>query len=315
MLKIAIKNILVLSTFIVLACHSNADKNLTSQAYKFTISPTASPVLNRTSTYRYNIVNETNLETQVDGKEVESINRSTIGLNYSIRKDSTGNLVVDLVYDKIKLYTKSGDVEKDLSSDNAQNSIDPLEKLLGALKASKIRAVLTSKGETKELSGYKELGEKLLAGFGASDTYGRAMAQKQWDYAIRQQLVDNNLEQIFRIFPDSLVHVGDQWKMETKHKEQIPLKLLNTYTLEFMEDSVTTVSVHGEVQAEKENAVVSATPVAADLSGTLKGEYKINMKTGMPIKSLVESKTEGKVIAMGREVPVTIKNKMTITAL
>lgn len=314
MWKVSTKSLAAFFSFFIFACHSNADEKAASQTYKLAVNPTASLNPDSTSTYRYDIVNETNLETEVDGKDVESINRSTIGLNYSIRKDSAGNLMIDLVYDKVTLYTRSGDVEKNLNSDNAQTSIDPLEKLLGALKASKIRAVLTPKGETKELSGYKELGEKLMAGFNASDSYGRALAQKQWENTVKQQLVDNNLEQIFRIFPDSLVRVGDQWKTESKHNEQIPLNLRNTYTLEAIEDSVAILSVKGEVKAKKEGANIAGAPVAADLNGSVKGTYKINIKTGMPLRSEVQSKTGGKLFAMGREVPVTIKNKITISA-
>lgn len=262
------------------------------------------------SRHFYDISNETGIETEVNGKEVETRSRSDVGVSYNTTQDSAGNYIVSMNYDKILVYTKTGDQETELNADNAAISINPAEKILGYLKDVKLVAVLDEKGQTKEVQGYKELGEKITAGFAANDTYGKAMAQKQWNDMIRQQVVDNNLKQVFGIFPDSIIRIGQEWKTTSRYKEQFNLTVDNTYTLKAVKDSLATVQVKGKIRSE--NGAAGAFNTNADLNGEQQGTYKIDLRTGMPVEVEIASTVEGKMQAMGKEVPLLLRNKVTI---
>ena len=309
LLFFGMKNIcLFLLLLCLVACQLDSQKNnrTSKEAFKFAINPSI------TLEHAYDIENETEFETEVDGKEVRNVTKSTIGAVYKMRRDSLDNYIIDITYDKILLHTKNGQEETELSADNGTYSVNPVEKLLGHLKGAKLTAVLNQKGETKEIRGYKELGDKIMASFAKDDIQGKAMAQKQWEGMMRQQLVDNNLGQLFKIFPDSLVHVGDQWKITTQQKEHFNLKVDNTYILEEIDDKIASIRVTGKIQSDNNSASLSGYQIATDLSGEQKGEYKVDLATGMPIKSVLESITEGKIHTMGREVPIKIENKVTI---
>ncbi len=66
--------------------------------------------------YFYDITNETEVLLEVEGKEVNNVNRTSVELYYTIDKDSAGNFVFATQYDKIQLYTKNKDKETSLDA-------------------------------------------------------------------------------------------------------------------------------------------------------------------------------------------------------
>ena len=83
------------------------------------------------SKYYYAINNETEMALEVQGKSISNKNESEVGLSYDFGKDSAGNYVLHMHYDKIHIYSKSGDKETELDAANAAATLDPTEKMLG----------------------------------------------------------------------------------------------------------------------------------------------------------------------------------------
>ena len=298
--------------FIVLICLGACQLDLkkkardTAQTYRISAAPLD------TAEFGYDIESETRFETEVDGKEVENQTTSVIGVQCRVRRDSLRNYIIDLTYDKVLIRTNNNGQKTELNAENAARSANPVEKLLGYLKGAKLTAVLNEKGQTKEVKGYKELGDQILASFASNDAYGKAAAQKQWEGMMRQQLVDNNLTHLFRFFPDSLVRVGDKWSHTTEQKDHFHLLIDNTYTLEDIEGGIAIIQVKGKIRTNENATPVAGFPVAADLAGEQEGEYQVDMATGLAVQSVLSSTTEGKIQTMGKEVPIMIKNNVTI---
>ena len=53
-------------------------------------------------------------------------------MSYLIQKDTAGNYIFNISYDKVKLYTKNNGIETDADAENAANSSNPVDKMLGA---------------------------------------------------------------------------------------------------------------------------------------------------------------------------------------
>jgi len=138
----------------------------------------------------------------VDGKKIDNKNRSQMEIAYTIGRDSLGDIVLSTVYNKIHLYTKNGGTEQEEDADKAGESTDPVEKMLGILKGAKLRAVVSSTGEVRSIKGDEEIKNKLMGEFSPGDTYGKTIASKQWDQQVKQGLLRNNMEQLFKIFPE-----------------------------------------------------------------------------------------------------------------
>ncbi len=291
----------------------NADKQFTNpqvtELYKIKLNPVSG------SYYKYNIKNETELKLEVDDKKIDNINHTSYTVNYQINKDSTGNINLNIRYDKIHIYTKNGDEETDVDADNAANTINSLEKMLGILKGAPLKATLDKSGQVKSVSGYKELGAKMMAGMAANDSYSGNLAQAQWNKVVEDGLVKKNINELFSFFPDSAVHIGDQWKISTKQKTELPLNVETTYRLKNIKDGIASLEENAAITGEPGSFNYQGTDVTMDLNGEEEGEFSIDIKTGLLVDADKHSKIKGSLQMVGREIPVYIDTHAAIHML
>ena len=157
------------------------------------------------------------------------------------------------------------------------------------------------------------MGEKFIQSFTATDELQKVEMKKQWDQVIGKSFIRGNMDQLFKMFPDSAVHVGDKWKLDTDAVNELNLKIKTIYELKDIDEDITTLESEGILANEKVQGNLMGYDVTANLSGKITGEYEHETKTGMLLKSRVSSKMEGTIEVMGREVPVTIRTLLSIT--
>jgi len=301
--------LIILPVFLFISCklQPDSDRNYAdkSKIYKLTLNPP------KGSTYYFEVNNEYSLKMKVDDKKTENSNKSNFGTYYEISKDTAGNTMITLSYDKIHIRTKNGDNESDMDIANAANSINPVERMLGYLKDAKITAIVSPTGETKSVSGYKELGEKIIANFNPNDENAKQIARQQWEKTIGQGIVKKNMDDLFKIFPDSAVHIGDTWRVIYQQSNDIPLKIKTSYTLKDINDNIAIVESDGVIYSDSTaTAFLSFNSATVDLKGKQQGQYEMDTKTGMLISCNIKANVEGIVEVMGREIPITIKTSL-----
>jgi uncharacterized protein YegP (UPF0339 family) len=279
------------------------DKYDESKVYKLQLNPAPG------SAYHYEMENKTAIEISAEGKEVNTLNESEVGFNYSVEKDSAGNYLFTTTYDKIRLKTENGDIKTEADAANATISIDPVEKMLGILKAANIKATVTPKGEVKNVTGYDELEEKLMAGFAHADDYGKSMAHAQWKKVVGEGVVKNTMDQLFKLFPDSAIHLHDTWKLNSTQGGELPMTIKSIYTLKAINHDIAIISSEGIMSSDKaSNSVMGYSGVTAKLEGKQKGEFEVETKTGILISSNITADIKGVLQVMGREIPIKIKS-------
>lgn len=267
----------------------------------------------RTNTsYYYNINNESEIEVEVEGKDVINLNKSTVGVNYAVDKDSAGNFLLNLHYDKIHLYSKNGDKETEIDAGNAASTNDPMEKMLGALKNASVTAIISPAGEVKTVQGYKELGDKIMAGINAPDVSSRIAMQQKLDRVIGEGLIKKNIEQLFKLFPDSTLQIGDTWTIQSKQKGEIDFNVATTYTLKDIDDGIAIIESEGEMSNDKGAANIMDQAVTGDLRGSQHGKFEVDAQTGMMLKNSIKANVKGTLQIMGRDIPVTINNTVNV---
>jgi hypothetical protein len=212
-------------------------------------------------------------------------------------------------YEKFHIYSKNEDVVSDLDAANAANSADPVEKLLGSLKEANIVAVLSSAGEVRSVSGFKEMHDKFMGEFPAANGIQSDAIKDKWDNSIGDGMVKNNMDQLFRIFPDSAVHIGEKWQLNSKQKGELPLNLTNSFALTDIHDQIAFLESDGEMTSDSVTQFMGYN-VTTDLKGRQKGEYQLDVKTGMVLKANVSASVEGTLQLMGRDIPVTIESQI-----
>lgn len=249
---------------------------------------------------------------EADDKKVDNQSKSTVGVKFVIGKDSIGDFLLNMVYDKIHIYSKNGDTESEMDADNALGSLDPVEKLLGILKGAAIEAVLSPRGELRSVKGYDEIKGKIMASFNPNDTYSKTIAEKQWDQKIKEGLIKKNMEQLFKIFPDSAVHVGDKWQLSSIEKDEIDMSIKTSYTLKDIHDGVAVIESEGKISSENSTGNAMGYDFTAVLTGKQEGEFEMEISTGMLLTSKIDSRMEGELTIMGRKVPITIRSTAKI---
>lgn len=288
---------------------SSSDKRFAdlknSQPYKLHLNPDAG------TAYHYDINNETTIKFKIDDKEVENANKSSAGVLYSISKDSSGNFIFKTNYDKIFIHTKSGDQEVEYDASRANISIDPVEKTMGVLLNSPVSATITPTGVVKKVDGYKEITEKLLAKFDPADENGKNIARIKWEDLFKRGMIENNMEQLFKIFPDSAIHIHDRWQLKSTYPGDINLKTKTNFILKDISEEIATLASESEVESDTTSNLMGY-QVASTLKGSQSGVYEMDARTGMLINSKIDGKVEGSIVVMGREIPITIETKIRI---
>lgn len=182
--------------------------------------------------------------------------------------------------------------------------------MLGALKNARVTAILTPLGEVKSITGFKEIGDKLLAGFAPDNTYEKGIAMAKWNAVAGDGMVKKSIDDIFRIFPDSAVHIGNKWKIYSHQPGEIPMNVTSYYTLEDIDDNLASINLHGKIDTD--SSINSLNQSSATLSGTQEGDYKIDISSGMMMNGTVSAHLEGSVQTTGKEIPVSISIKVKI---
>jgi hypothetical protein len=306
------KNLLLFCVlFFIISCKtgSNSDTNYPgingTDEYKLSLNPATG------SRYYYDITNESETKFEVEGKKVNNNSKTNVGVAYDITKDSSGNFLLNMIYDKMHLYTKSGDVETDMDADNSAFSMNPIEKMLGVLKNAKMTATVSPIGKIIFVTGYKELGDKIIEGFSNADINQKQIARSQWEQVIGEKLIKNNLDQLFKIFPDSAVHIGAKWKLNSKQGGDFSMNATTFYSLKAINSDITVIKSEGEIVSDSTaNTLLGYNNVSTNLRGSQQGEYDMETKTGMLINCKITARVEGTIQVLGREIPVVIKTSV-----
>lgn len=264
------------------------------------------------SQYYYDISNSTETNIELEGQEIKNSNTTTVGITYVIEKDTGSNYIFKMGYDKAHISTKNGDNEIEMDASDAKLSLNPAEKMLGALKNASLVVSVSPNGDVKIVSGYKELSQDLMAGLDSNNLTARAVAQKQLDKIIGEGMIQKNLDQLFKIFPDSTIRVGDKWKINSKQNGDFNLNVNTSYQLKDINDNIALINSESDIASDNTPIAMMGYQLVPNLKGTQDGKYEVNTKTGMLMKGTVKSEIKGNVQMAGREVPIKIKMKVEI---
>ena len=263
------------------------------------------------STYHYTVEYETETDLEVAGKKINLLNQSEVDISYGIDIDSAGNFVFQVHYDRIHIRTKTGDKSTEYNVPDLEEAADPMQRMLAILKTAKIIATVTPAAKVTGVTGYQGLSEKITAGLNV-DKNSRQAAQAQLDKIIGEGILKKNLDQLFNLFPDSSIHVGDSWKTNTTQKGDIPLFVELTNKLKDIDEDIASVKSKGKVSSDRANANIMGQNVISALQGEQNGEYEVEMKTGLLLKSKTQTDVQGTLQMMGREIPVSIRSEVKV---
>lgn len=301
----------IIGAFLFCNCkaHLKSDRSYTGdgKVYQLHINPLPG------SKYQYQIGNESKVNMTVNNKAVQSAKKTDFTMTYAVEKDSADHFLISITYDKIHIRTKTGDQESDLNSENPDDPGDPMQRMLRSLKDATIVATLNRDGAIKTVTGYADVASNILGSTNAISLPDKQRLQQQWRTMIEQSMIKKNMDQLFRIFPDSAVHIGDSWKIESRDSANLSFLVKSIYSLHAIKDGIAEIECQGEISSDS-TAALQGMAATAELKGQQQGSYSVDTKSGMLIECKVSANIEGSVQVVGRDIPVSISTEVTITA-
>ena len=302
--------IFVMSTALLFSCktHLKSDRSYAAdgKVYHLRINPAPG------SKYQYQMGNESKVNMTVNDKAVESTKNNDVTITYSVEKDSADHFLISIAYDKIHIRAKTGDRETDLNSEGSDDPGDPMQRMLRSLKDATITATLDHDGRVRTVAGYSDIANNILGSTNAINLADKQRLQQQWRAMVEQAMIKKNMDQLFRIFPDSAVHIGDRWKIESRDSADFSFLVKSVYSLNSIEDGRADIECRGEISSDSSAAIAPGMAPSAQLRGQQTGSYLVDIKSGMLIECRVSANIEGNVQVMGREIPVSIETEVTI---
>jgi hypothetical protein len=256
---------------------------------------------------------ETQTMVEYNNNKAETNNTSEIGLICEMSTDSANQHVLKITYDKIRIVLRDKDGEQVLNTTNT-NSLDPVERLLRGIIGASLSVYLDSTGDILDIKGSKEISDKILAAMAAQDEDTKRFVHEQIPKLAGESFVKNNLQQVFKLFPDSTVKVGDTWSRTLSQSQDIKFDANTTYTLSSVDDGIAEIESESEIGNIKSTNAIMGHEVSSNLTGRQTGNFKADISTGMLLRGESNTSIEGTMQVMGREVPISIKMKKQITS-
>jgi Family of unknown function (DUF6263) len=262
--------------------------------------------------FQVSIENESHIEINLERNPREIEQSAKADMEMHIDYDSSMNSIITTTYRNIKFSKKDGTEEISYDASDGVNSFDPTTRILGMLKNASITSTVSPKGEILSVKGLKELGDSVMATVNIPDIVSGQKLRQQWDNMIQDGIVNKNTRQLFGVIPDTAVSIGDRWTRQYTEKEDIALGITVTYTLNKVKDGIAYISSSGIIKADNSQRNMLQVSGQSELNGKMKGNYEIDMASGLVLKSDVETNAEGVLIVMGKSIPIEIQNKVKV---
>ena len=264
------------------------------------------------SKYRYTLSNQTSIQTEIEGKKLERINGSVVQLLYDIEPDSMGNYIFRIHYEDLHLFSKNNDSETEENSNPGSFSEKFVEKALAVLKEQSLSATVSTSGEVLEIKGLADLSERLMFSLGVKDQASKTVIRSQLDKMMGRGMIQGHLNQLLKIFPDSLVRIGDKWKIVHQDDDPI-LKSSSSFVLKDVNDEIAFVQSVSELNSGPNPVAIMGYTVIPQFKGKQEGRYELETGTGMVMHSDVVSEVQGTMQMQGRQIPLVIKLNSTVS--
>lgn len=255
--------------------------------------------------YQSTVLTDARVTATQKDKEINNNNKNEIGLIYEILPLKDSDRQFKITYDKIHIVSSDGNSEQEFSSANGANAFNPIEKALGSIIGQSIIVTLSPKGELKDVSGFNEVADKMIAGFGATDINVKKAVKEKIASFIGNGFLQETIKNT-GLLPDSGVHVGDTWSGTQEQTQILSFKASTSYVLSSVSNNIAKVISGSTIDNASVPKEIIGQNVDVKLDGEQNGTYEIDLGTGMVMKQKTNTSIEGEAGVLGQKVPMRI---------
>ncbi len=238
------------------------------------------------------------LDTKVAGQES---NISITGL-YSMNVTSIDEKIrsISTMYKSLRMNMKVAGMTLDIDSDKpvqsngetdiSKNPLGMMNKVVSGMVGKKFIIKVDEEGKVLEVIGFEKIISDMVDSLGVDES-AKAQAKASMKDQFSDQTIKDQFAQVFTIFPNKEIKVGDSWDKNYSTGGKMSAKYTTTYTVKDIEGDHVTLTAKTKIGSNGD---------AQEISGTQTGNIIVDSKTGLMINGEfdqdLEVKTEGQVV-------------------
>lgn len=219
-----------------------------------------------------------------------------------------GVRTVETSYNAIHLFTKVPGIEIDIDTDNpgvdngknsmAENPIGLMTRMFQGLVNKKFTVKINEEGKVLKVQGFDRIIDGMVDSLGLTGQE-KATALLSLKSQFSDQVIKDQFAQMFYIFPNKEVKVGDSWEKSYETGGNLGAGYTTTYTVKEIEGTHVTLSTDTKITGKEGGN---------EMNGVQTGNLIVDSKTGLMIngdfKQDIKSSSKGK--------PVTVKGNVKV---
>ena len=244
------------------------------------------------------------------GQEMSNVVEILTEMN--IKEKNNNEVTLDYTFKEIVATMSSLMMSFKVDTKNKAANTSDIEKMIATVYdciiGKSLQLVVTPDGAIKSISGHDAIMEDVRKVVSSLSGMEQGMANGMVSQTFSEDAIKNSFEQLFKIYPDKEVKVGDSWSKDyTFEITGMSNNFKNTYTLKSVSNDIALLDV-ASVQTMKPGGGMEG-----EIKGEQKGQMRLNVKTGMIIQSSFEGSSKGNISGQGMDISMDITSKTTNT--
>lgn len=279
--------------------------------------------LEKGQTYKMKTVTDMKIKQTIPGQQqpVKVDQRTESKDIYTVEDVKTdGTVVLKVTYDGLFSKTESPNTAEsfEYNSANPSASVGPVAPIFNAIVGQSYTVTVTPEGHVKDIQDADALFEGIqeginkVSGSQMSTSVGASLKAEYGEEALK-----SNMENLFDMYPDDPVSVGDTWQERTSRTQGFPMSVNSIYTLKDRKDGVAVIDVFALIQPNREagSVQVGNMNLLYNVSGSVTGLMEIQESTGWVVRSNSTLRLSGAATVQSPEMqqPMTIPLSITGT--
>jgi len=264
---------------------------------------------------------EQTMSMEMMGRQVETINYIRNGQDFHV-DDVQGNIfsirttLADIAMKMEMAGGPSSSTVIDYDSKRPTNSNNPLKDIFATMVGESFSVRVTDTGKILETTGMEELMSKVIAS-------APGPVNQQLQNMISGDNMIQGLEQMFNIYPDGPVSLGDTWSIDQNISMGINLAITTIYTLNSRSNGISSLGVKGTLKTLPGSTMpgMESMNISMNMTGSSEGTVNISEDSGWIRDGLIIQNISGSMEmqnpnnpAMNMSIPMTMIMKTTFSS-
>jgi len=239
--------------------------------------------LEQGKTYKLRTINDIKMTQTFQGHEMEMSQKMTFDFTFEVQTvGDGGDVTMKVTYHSVavEMGGPMGKVEYD--SANPTETEHPMVKGFAALAGQSYTMVVSTTGEVKKVEGMKEIMDRMIESLDLPEEQRKEAIRGQFENMFGDQAAVEMMGQMFVMFPDRPVGVGDSWSKTITMTKGMPMTVEHDWTLKERKDGVAVLAAESVIKSNPDAGPIDMGPmkITMDIAGEQSGTAELDESTG-----------------------------------